>query len=225
MASLSSTVHRFLHDWARANRYSPLTAALALEMMRGDDPPVRVLACWWIAVKFEETDHGGMWACDVVDASPCRYTLCQMRVAEAQVLQRLAWVIPHRTSTSALFECLGPGHDAWLHALLRARVHLLFSAPDWAEMIKDAVAGTRLAPVVQLLHHLLPRRMRLALGVCLSVPSLIERDLAFQAESLSIHTPQGLVGHAKKRKASDMSGSDVASVTPPTVEASAMELS
>lgn len=191
----SASVHRHMCNWSRVSKMSPLTTALALQMMEKEDPPLLVIACWWIAIKFEEVEEGLMYASDLLDDLGRVESMQELRMAEATVLWRNDFSIPYRTTTRSLFEMLGREYEAWLHALLYARVISLYAASVWRDMIRRAVEGGCISPVFQVLFHILPRRIRVSLPVSLVCPCL----RGGEKEPVLVFTP---VEERKKRKAS-----------------------
>ena len=142
---------------------SPLTASLAWALMRPYDDAATMVACWWLACKFEETDFSypaweGVRTLSVVES------VARLRCAGRDVLARIGFVLPYRTTVRALYELLGAGYDAWLFALLEVGVVYLYTAVHWAEMIRGAVMRRSVAPVVQMILCLARKHLRLRLS-------------------------------------------------------------
>ena len=119
---------------------------------------VDVLACWWIAIKFDSAD--APYASDLLHTFPgvCR-TAGELRSAEAAVLARHGFVLPRHTAVHEVRAHLGASTDAWLHALLHVDALALHSGAGWLEMLGSAVQGLE-AAVLQVARCALPLEVR-----------------------------------------------------------------
>ena len=134
----------------------PLTFATACEMHRVGDTPLFVVACWWIASKFEEMDSRltvhqihRMFP-TIVDSN--QYAL-QLRETEKTILSRQSFCIPYLTRMREIYNLLPTDtaheyHD-WLIALQSYRVIHMFSAPYWVHILVPALQRTRISPTLQ----------------------------------------------------------------------------
>jgi hypothetical protein len=123
-------------DWAFRRGISPLAAATACALGREGDTPLTVLACWWVALKFEETD----WCVgiDVVaDEWDMDVSVPTVVAREKAVLDRVGMVVPFRTKARSVHEMVPRSHeaDAWLYSLLSAGADDKTSEEEWAASI------------------------------------------------------------------------------------------
>ena len=145
----------------------PLTFATAREMHREGDTPLLVVACWWMAFKFEETN-----STLTVDEMHCmfptivdndRYAL-QLREAEKTVLARQNFCMPYMTRMREIYDLLptDSAHEyhSWLTTLQDYRVIHMLSAPHWVSILTPALQRTRVSPTLQLLALTFRRRHR-----------------------------------------------------------------
>jgi len=148
-------------------RVHPLTFATAREMHRTGDTPLTVVACWWMAFKFEETattltvDEMHHMFPTIVDHR--QYAL-QLRNAEKMVLTRQNFCMPYMTRMREIYDHLPMDstveyHD-WLTTLQDYRVIHMFSAPHWVSILTPALQRTRVSPTLQLLALTFRRRHR-----------------------------------------------------------------
>tara|TARA_B110001450_G_scaffold257061_1_gene290805 strand:- start:7948 stop:8574 length:627 start_codon:yes stop_codon:yes gene_type:complete len=153
----------------------PLTFATAREMYHTDDTPIIVLACWWIAFKFEETnatitvDDLHHFFPTIVDTNKC---CLQLRNAEKMILARQNFHIPYMTRMREIYNLLPTDsaneyHD-WLTTLQEYRVLHTFPASHWVEILVPALQRTKVSLTLQLLMYTFRRRHRQRL--CPSTP-------------------------------------------------------
>lgn len=141
LVNLQVHIHRRLLKWAYRNNISPLTAALARDLMRWGDDTHLMLACWWIALKFEETE----WSVPVTRIAVCvglKVSKAGMLAAEKCVLQRVNFCIPYDTAVRRIYESIAR-HDgithAWLYVLQYLGALHIYKTDDWARIINDHV--------------------------------------------------------------------------------------
>tara|TARA_X000000368_G_C22954188_1_gene678014 strand:- start:4 stop:636 length:633 start_codon:yes stop_codon:yes gene_type:complete len=145
----------------------PLTFATAREMYRTGDTPLIIVACWWMAFKFEETnstltvDEVHHMFPTIVD--PDQYSL-QLRNAEKTVLARQNFRMPYMTRVREIYDLLPTNsaheyHD-WLTTLQDYRVIHMLSASHWVSILTPALQRTRVSPTLQLLALTFRRRHR-----------------------------------------------------------------
>lgn len=158
-------------------RVHPLTFATAREMHRTGDTPLAVVACWWMAFKFEE--HSSTLTVDdmhhmfptIVDNEQCAL---QLRNAEKMVLARQNFCMPYMTRMREIYDLLpkDTAHEyhSWLTTLQDYRVIHMFSASHWVHILTPALQRTRVSPTLQLLALTFRRRHRRRL--CPSTPRL-----------------------------------------------------
>lgn len=158
-------------------RVHPVTFATACEMYRKGDTPLTVVACWWIAFKFEETnstitvgDLHSMFPSIVDDYERS----LELRRAERTVLERQNFCIPYKNPMRDIYDLLPPDrarqyHD-WLTTLQDYGVLCLFSARDWVKLLTVAVDRIQFPTALQLLSLTFRRRHRQRL--CPSTPRI-----------------------------------------------------
>jgi hypothetical protein len=152
-------VYRYLLDRSYREGVSPLTASLAKEMILPGDPDTVVLACWWIALKFEEVE----WQEYIVTtASLCGLNVSykEMVQAEAVVLQRNQFRIPYHTCIRSIWNLLDVKNEftnSWLYALLYFGVIEMYTPHQWAQIIRDQRSGKYISVVLCVLCGLVPR--------------------------------------------------------------------
>ena len=158
-------------------RVHPLTFATAREMHRTGDTPLTVVACWWMAFKFEE--HTSTLTVDemhhmfptIVDSD--QYAL-SLRNAERMVLARQNFCIPYTTRMREIYDILptdsAAEYHGWLTALQDYRVIHMLSASHWVHILTPALQRTRVSPTLQLLALTFRRRHRRRL--CPSTPRI-----------------------------------------------------
>lgn len=155
----------------------PLTFATARDMHREGDTPLIVVACWWLAFKFEDTDST-LTVDDLHHMFPTivdtdRYAL-QLREAERMVLVRQNFRMPYITRMRKIYNLLPKDtaheyHD-WLMTLQDYRVIHMLSATHWVQILTPALQRTRVSPTLQLLALTFRRRHRQRL--CPSTPRI-----------------------------------------------------
>lgn len=160
----------------------PITFAIAREMHREGDTPLTVVACWWMAFKFEETNTT-LTVDDIHNLFPvivsisCRAV--ELRNAERMVLQRQNFCMPYKTHMRDIYDFLPPDraeqyHD-WLMTLQDYGVLHMCSAPHWVQLLTSMVERTEFAPVLQFLSLTFRHRHRKRL--CPSTPRIgLKRD-------------------------------------------------
>lgn len=148
-------------------RVHPLTFATAREMHRTGDTPLTVVACWWMAFKFEEINS----TLTVYQMHKMFPTIVdtdqhgrQLRNAERMVLSRQGFGMPYKTRMREIYDLLPADsaheyHD-WLANLQDYRVIHMFSAPHWVYILTPALKRTQVFPAVQLLALTFRRRHR-----------------------------------------------------------------
>lgn len=114
-----------LCDLGSVEHVSCLSAAMACALLRDDDLPGHVLACWWIGCKFEECHDE--FPFDVSELLPLAgISMAELVQLEAHVLRRQAFRMPRTTLVHEFRElCLAQG--------LRPEV-----AHYWAYLLLDA---------------------------------------------------------------------------------------
>lgn len=155
----------------------PLTFATAREMHRTGDTPLTVVACWWMAFKFEEVnstltvDEMHHMFPTIVDTD--QYAL-QLREAEKMVLARQNFCMPYMTRMREIYDLLpkDTAHEyhGWLTTLQDYRVIHMLSASHWVHILTPALQRTRISPTLQLLALTFRRRHRQRL--CPSTPRI-----------------------------------------------------
>ena len=163
-------------------RVHPITFAIAREMHREGDTPLTVVACWWMALKFEETNTT-LTVDDLYNLFPvivdpyCRAV--ELRNAERMVLQRQNFCMPYRTPMRDIYDLLpadrAEQYHNWLMTLQDYGVLCMFSAPHWVQLLTSVLERTGFAPALQLLSLTFRRRHRRRL--CPSTPRIgLKRD-------------------------------------------------
>jgi len=155
----------------------PLTFATAREMHRVGDTPLTVVACWWMAFKFEETnttlsvDEMHHMFPTIVDTDRCAL---QLREAERMVLARQNFCMPYMTRMREIYDLLptDTAHEyhGWLTTLQDYRVIHMLSPSHWVHILTPALQRTRVSPTLQLLALTFRRRHRQRL--CPSTPRI-----------------------------------------------------
>lgn len=155
----------------------PLTFATAREMHRKGDTPLIIVACWWMAFKFEETnttltvDEVYHMFPTIVD--PEEHGL-QLRNAEKMVLARQNFCMPYKTHMREIYDLLPTDsayvYHGWLTALQDYRVIHMLSASHWVSILTPALQRTHVSPTLQLLALTFRRRHRQRL--CPSTPRI-----------------------------------------------------
>ena len=155
----------------------PLTFATAREMHCKGDTPLIIVACWWMAFKFEETnttltvDEIYHMFPTIVD--PDRHGL-QLRNAEKMVLARQNFCMPYMTRMREIYDLLpaASAHEyhGWLTTLQDYHVIHMLSAPHWVSILTPALHRTLVSPTLQLLALTFRRRHRQRL--CPSTPRI-----------------------------------------------------
>jgi hypothetical protein len=156
----------------------PLTFAIAREMYREGDTPLIVVACWWMAFKFEDTNTSTLTVHEmhhmfpsIVDSDQCAL---QLREAEKMVLTRQNFCMPYMTRMREIYDLLpmDTAHEyhAWLMTLQDYRVIHMFPALHWVQILTPALQRTSVSPTLQLLALTFRRRHRQRL--CPSTPRI-----------------------------------------------------
>lgn len=155
----------------------PLTFATAREMHRVGDTPLTVVACWWMAFKFEET-NSTLTVEDIHHMFPTivdidQYAF-QLREAERMILARQNFCMPYMTRMREIYDLLPADtaheyHD-WLTTLQDYRVIHMLSPSHWVHILIPALQRTRVSPTLQLLALTFRRRHRQRL--CPSTPRI-----------------------------------------------------
>ena len=175
--------------FTRSRGVSPLTSSLALALQRPDDDAVALLACWWIAIKFEEGEYLPIKA--LLAEVPGVATPRTLLATEARVLERVGFVLPYRTEVRRIHESLpttSRAFDEWLHLLQEFRIVHLYSPAEWARILAAAVARTSVSPVVQMMSYLVRRRTRERL--CPRTPTLTLRKRARDDDVVTLQLPR-----------------------------------
>ena len=151
-------VHNILLGRAYRIGVSPLTASLAKQMILPDDSEAILLACWWIALKFEEVEWN-----EYIVATGARcglsVTYKEMIKAEAVVLQRNNFCVPFRTKIRSIWELLEMNSKftySWLYALIHCGMDNMYTPSEWAQIIKDQKCGKYVPVVLNVLCRLIP---------------------------------------------------------------------
>lgn len=166
----------------------PLTFSIAHEMHRSNDSPITIIACWWIAYKFEEKD-AYLTIHDLHDLFPTivnPYNNAEnLRNTERDVLERQNFCIPHKTHMRDIYNRLPTDSAAlyhkWLLALQDYRVIHVFSAAHWVRILVPAIQRTSIAPELKLLSLSFKCRHRMRLGG--SVPRITYRNPPFRVNT------------------------------------------
>ena len=148
--------------WSYRVRVNPLTTSLARELSVQGDDEEHHLACWWIALKFEEVQSECILS--IARHVGVRTTYDNMLGAEADVLHRVRFAIPYRTSCRRLYERMYAVDDfveAWMYALLYYNLIDLLSTQRWEEIIRRSHYFT--PSVLRRLYDELPSAMRIHL--------------------------------------------------------------
>ena len=149
-----------------------------------------MLACWWIAIKFEEItcEHVEDIAHDVGMVVAYR----DMVVDECGVLSRIDFRIPYHTATRHLYESITKHDDtttAWLYAILYFDMMQTYPARTWRELVMDHRARLYTPVIVQIFSYTLPKRMatsmrcrtlpkRITLTPCAAAPKRSKTEMA-----------------------------------------------
>lgn len=148
-------------------RAHPLTFAMAREMHRTGDTPLTVVACWWMAFKFEET-NSTLTVDEMHHMFPTivhsdQHAL-RLREAEKMVMARQNFCMPYRTRMREIYDLLpmDTAHEyhGWLTTLQDYRVIHMFPAPHWVQILTPALQRTSVSPTLQLLALTFRRRHR-----------------------------------------------------------------
>jgi hypothetical protein len=155
----------------------PLTFATAREMHRTGDTPLITVTCWWMALKFEETnttltvDEVHSMFPTIVD--PDQHGL-QLRNTEKMVLTRQNFCMPYMTRMREIYDLLPTDssheYNGWLMILQDYRVIHMLSASHWVSILTPALQQTLVSPTLQLLALTFRRRHRQRL--CPSTPRI-----------------------------------------------------
>jgi hypothetical protein len=153
-----ATVHRVFRTQFRADA---VTASIAYALARPRDPLEDLLACWWIACKFEQTQDAHPFPEDVVAAFGLPNNALLLR-SEKRILARCGFHVPYRTKTRALRERLPhePIYEEWLHTLLETGALRLLPADAWASVLTLCVQRKRVWPTLRVVAHGIRPRKR-----------------------------------------------------------------
>lgn len=158
----------------------PLTFATAREMHCTGDTPLTVVACWWMAYKFEEVNMT-MTVDDLVYMFPTIVDRDRnaeaLRKTELMVLARQNFCMPYHTRMREVYNLL-PSESAkkyhrWLAVLQDYNVLHIFSAPDWVHLLVPALEQTSMSTTLQLLALTFRRRHRQRL--CPTTPRIAQK--------------------------------------------------
>ena len=153
-------VRRRVAERFAARGASPCTAAMAFALMRARragaaaDDDARVAACVLVAWKFEEVCylHAKVAARDAF--ARCDLTRADVVAGERRLLADLGYVLPYRTRTRAVLHTLRATdafYDEAAYVVLWAGAEALYAPEAWAELLRAARHGGRVAVVLQAL--------------------------------------------------------------------------
>ena len=175
--------------FTRSRRVSPLTSSLALALQHPDDDTVALLACWWIAIKFEEGEYLPIKAllAEVPGVATPR-TLLARGGAGARA-RRVRPPVPHGGAAHAR---VAPERVARVRRVAQPPPGVSHRAPrspaEWARILAAAVARTSVSPVVQIMSYLVRRRTRERL--CPRTPTLTLRKRARDDDVVTLQLPR-----------------------------------
>ena len=135
-------VHRLLLKWAYTTGISPLVASIAGSLIVNGDDNICVLVCWWIAIKFE-TGNCKQIHLLANEALGMSVSNVEMVLREADVLTRINFKIPYRTTIRYLYEALdikeGKNTQSvvWLFMIMFMGVEDAHSIGRWTTIIKE----------------------------------------------------------------------------------------
>jgi len=147
-------VHREMVRGCRVMGDGVLTAGIASALVRADDDGAHVVACWWIAYKFE--------CVYLPDVRELYITYLQewvgrrrMNELEADVLERIGWIVPRHNPIQRAFEDAGKldmdGEEelrSWLYCIMYLRMDRWAGEEGgWWAVLRDALDG-RACPVL-----------------------------------------------------------------------------
>lgn len=159
---LASVTHMRLLRSARSKSVvSILGASIACELVQRTDSKTHVLACWWIASKFED-----VYPIDPLDTAQdygIDVTLNEILMAERDVLHRIEFRVPHRTLIRELVELTSSVQDYdllvhWLYVLLESNLSSLRTASEWVDAFN--AFPTQRDPLLEALLYLCNHRVR-----------------------------------------------------------------
>lgn len=134
----------FEHD------FTPLTAAIATELVRSEDVAETVAACAWMANKYEDIYPLELRAFADQIVAPVH----SVSNREPEVLNRIQWRFPHTTPIHEIRQLGRGGYTPWndecLYVLLHSGLDRMYSPRKWAAIIDDAHVQTRIHPALQL---------------------------------------------------------------------------
>ena len=162
-------------------RAHSLTFSIANAMHRDGDPPLTVIACWWMAFKFEELGSD-LTVHDLVDLFPALVDSVgraeALRKTEISVLARLNFCLPHRTRLRQIYDRLpretAAAYHEWLIVLEEYRLVYLFPPAHWVDILTGLIERNLVAPTLQLIALTILRR-RHRKRLCPIVPRIGHR--------------------------------------------------
>jgi hypothetical protein len=131
---------------------SPLAAAIATEMILPGDDARAVVACWWVAIKYEETTCP--FVVTLAKRAGVRTTYKEMQMWEAAMLHRIGFIIPRWNVARTIFETLGPSANLWVFAMLYCGVADSRAAEDWIRVLR--MTSSTMPVVLQILSAKVP---------------------------------------------------------------------
>lgn len=125
---------RLVESYAAEGR-TPLVTALARALARPHDSTLTLVACTWIAAKFEEVEPPEPW--ELLRMANHRVPWRRLVAAEADVLARCDWIVPYRTRVRRILHLLDDAaHCDALHALLWTDMDALYAPHEWARVLR-----------------------------------------------------------------------------------------
>lgn len=171
---VSAEIHRLIRQAFLGQLHAhPLTMSIAHAMIRTDDDPLMIIACWWMAFKFEERESH-LPIEDLITLFPSVVTHERVCNAERMILVRQSFFMPYRTPMRAIYDLLPVEsaheyHD-WLSNLEEHKVLHSFSPIDWVNILTATVNRTSIPTSVQAIASMFRARHRRRL--CPSSPRL-----------------------------------------------------
>ena len=158
----------------------PLTFATAREMYRTGDTALTVVACWWMAYKFEEVNMS-LTVGDLALIFPTivdKYRNAEaLRKTELMVLARQNFCMPYHTRMREIYNLLpvesAKKYHRWLAVLQDYNVLHIFSAPHWVHLLVPALQQTSMSTTLQLIALTFRRRHRQRL--CPTTPRIVQK--------------------------------------------------
>jgi hypothetical protein len=193
---IASVTHlRLLRSSRSREDLSVLSASIACELVHRTDSLTHVLACWWIASKFEDVNP--MNPLDVAQDFGIYVTLKEMLLSESDILHRINFCVPYKTLIRELVEMTSSVQDVdlfvlWLHVLMESNLSSLRTASEWMDAF-NTFSDER-DPLLESLLYLCSERVRRHIVKKHPIPCRLEMKIASPVRKRCLQAYTGPVG-------------------------------